>query len=34
MSKNERFELFLLANLYLKFLSRHMFFVWDGNHRL
>jgi len=34
MSENERFESFLFADLDLNFLSRRMFFVWDGTHKL
>ncbi len=34
MSENERFESFLLTNFDFKSLSKHMFFVWDGNHKL
>jgi hypothetical protein len=34
MFENERFEYFLFADLDLKFFSKHMFFVWDGNHML
>lgn len=34
MSENERFETFLLADLDLKSISMHIFFVQDGNHGL
>ncbi len=34
MFENERFESFLLVDLDLKFFYKHIFFVWDGNHRL
>jgi len=34
MFENERFETFLFANPNLKFFSKRMFFVWDGNHKL
>ncbi len=34
MFENERFETFLFDNPYLKSLSKHMFLVWDGNHKL
>ncbi len=34
MFENEKFEYFLMADLNLKSLFKHIFFVWDGNHRL
>jgi hypothetical protein len=34
MFENERFEFFLLADPNFKFLSKCIFFEWDGNHML